>query len=109
MGRVGTIATWTSAAVLVLAACGGGSAGADNTSGPVKVGVLTSLSGAAGAHYAGTESGVKARFAAYKAAGGKCASRGFDVVMADDQSTPQGALTAASAWCDRSRCTPSCR
>lgn len=95
MGRVGTIATWTSAAVLVLAACGGGSAGADNTSGPVKVGVLTSLSGAAGAHYAGTESGVKARFAAYKAAGGKCASRGFDVVMADDQSTPQGALTAA--------------
>lgn len=96
MGRAGTIATWTSAAALVLAACGsGGSAGAGDTSGPVKVGVLTSLSGAAGAHYAGTESGVKARFAAYKAAGGKCASRGFDVVMADDQSTPQGALTAA--------------
>jgi branched-chain amino acid transport system substrate-binding protein len=96
MRRVGAIATWTSAALLLLTACGGGAAGdADSTSGPVKVGVLTSLSGAAAAHYADTESGVKARFAAYKAAGGKCAARGFDVVMADDQSTPQGALTAA--------------
>ncbi|MFG3025382.1 ABC transporter substrate-binding protein [Streptomyces sp. NPDC048254] len=96
MRRVGAIATWTSAAALLLAACGsGGSAGASSTSGPVKVGVLTSLSGAAAAHYADTESGVKARLAAYKAAGGKCASRGFDVVMGDDQSTPQGALTAA--------------
>ncbi|WP_405538811.1 ABC transporter substrate-binding protein [Streptomyces sp. NBC_00075] len=96
MGRVSAIATWTSAAVLLLAGCGsGGSSGVDNTSGPIKVGVLTALSGAAGAHYAGTESGVEARFAAYKAAGGKCAARGFDVVVADDQSTPQGALTAA--------------
>lgn len=96
MRRLGAITAWTSAAALALAACGeGGSVGTADTSGPVKVGVLTSLSGAAGAHYAGTESGVKARFAAYKAAGGKCASRGFDVVMGDDQSTPQGALTAA--------------
>ncbi|MFE9924551.1 ABC transporter substrate-binding protein [Streptomyces sp. NPDC005774] len=96
MGRVGSIVIWACAATLVLGACGkGGSAGAGDTDGPVKVGVLTSLSGAAGAHYAGTESGVKARFAAYEAAHGTCASRGFDVVTADDQSTPQGALTAA--------------
>lgn len=95
MRRINAITVGMCAAVLTLPGCGSDGGGAGDTSGPVKVGVLTSLSGAAGAHYAGTEPGVKARFAAYKAAGGKCASRGFDVVMADDQSTPQGALTAA--------------
>ncbi|WP_327100550.1 ABC transporter substrate-binding protein [Nocardia vinacea] len=96
MRRVGAIAAWVCAAMFLVPACGsGGSGGPGNTSGPVKVGVLTSLSGAATANYAGTEPGVKARFAAYQAANGKCAARGFDVVMGDDQSTPQGALTAA--------------
>ncbi|MGW0585084.1 hypothetical protein ACWD25_56540, partial [Streptomyces sp. NPDC002920] len=68
MRRLGAGTALACAAMLVLAACGsGGSTDAGDTSGPVKVGVLTSLSGAAAAHYADTESGVKARFAAYKA------------------------------------------
>lgn len=94
MRRVGVIAAGVCAATLVLSACGGASSGAGDTSGPVKVGVLTALSGAGAAHRAGTESGVKARFAAYQAEQGKCAARGFDVIMGDDASSPQGALTA---------------
>ncbi|WP_194829853.1 ABC transporter substrate-binding protein [Nocardia sp. XZ_19_231] len=94
MRRAGAIAASLGAATLVLSACSGGTS-ADQTTGPVKVGLLTSQSGAAAAHYAQAEPGVKARFAAYAAEGGKCASRGFEVVTADDQSSPQGALTAA--------------
>jgi len=93
MRRVGAITAGICAAALVLTACGSG--GTVGTTGPVKVGLLTSLSGAGAGNYAQAQSAVKARFAAYQAAGGKCASRGFDVVTADDQSTPQGALTAA--------------
>ncbi|WP_040825273.1 ABC transporter substrate-binding protein [Nocardia jiangxiensis] len=93
MRRVGAIAAAVCAAALVLSACGPGGTGVA-TNGPVNVGVLTSLSGVAAGQYADSERGAQARFAAYKDAGGKCASRGFDVVVGDDQSTPQGALTA---------------
>lgn len=95
MRRAGTtVAAMAAAAVFVLSACGAGSTGGSNTSDPIKVGVLTSLSGSAAAGYTGVEGGVRARFAAYEAANGKCAARGFDVITADDQSSPQGALTA---------------
>ncbi len=93
MRRFGAIVAGLCSVALLVSACGGG-AGANNPNGPVKIGVLTSLSGNSVAHWAQTESGVKARLAAYKAAAGKCSGRQFDVVMADDQSTPQGALTA---------------
>ncbi|MBY8860986.1 ABC transporter substrate-binding protein [Nocardia sp. CA2R105] len=93
MRRFGAIAAGLCSVALLVSACGGG-AGANDPNGPLKIGVLTSLSGSSVAHWAQTESGVKARLAAYKDSGGTCASRRFDVVMADDQSTPQGALTA---------------
>ncbi|MFA1546059.1 ABC transporter substrate-binding protein [Actinomadura chokoriensis] len=80
------------ACVLLLAAtaCGGES---DAGSSAAKIGVLTSLSGSASAGFTGIEGGVKARLAAYKQEPGAC-KRDFQVVMADDTSTPQGALAA---------------
>ncbi|WP_330255203.1 ABC transporter substrate-binding protein [Nocardia sp. NBC_00565] len=93
MRKVSAMAAGLCAALLVLPACS--SSGGADTTGPVKVGVVTALSGAASSNYAQSENGVKARFAAYQAANGKCAARGFEVVVGDDQSTPQGALTAA--------------
>src|SRR5215207_507976 len=87
----------TCAATLALAACGnsdddGGSDGSGGST--VKLGYLTSLSGAASASFTGIEAGGKARLEAYKADGGKCASTEFDVVMGDDASSAEGALTA---------------
>lgn len=81
------------ALALVVSAC------ADDSSetsggGALKVGLLTSLSGAASAGFNGAEAGVKARFAAYQEDKGKCSSRTVQVVTADDQSNAQGALTA---------------
>ncbi|TDC91582.1 ABC transporter substrate-binding protein [Actinomadura sp. 7K507] len=76
--------------LLAAAACGGES-GADTSS--AKIGVLTSLSGSASAGFTGIQDGVKARLAAYKEEPGAC-ERDFEVVMADDTSTPQGALSA---------------
>jgi len=86
------------AAMLAVSGCGGDSddSGSDDSSagGTVKLGYLTSLSGAASAGFTGVEDGAKARLEAYKADGGKCASTTFDMVMGDDASSPQGALTA---------------
>ncbi|MCU1533396.1 MAG: ABC-type branched-chain amino acid transport system, substrate-binding protein [Arthrobacter sp.] len=85
------------AATLVISACGGGDGGDDGGGGAadaIKLGVLTSLSGVGTAGFTGVEDGVNARLGAYKADSGECAGRGFDVVMADDTSTPQGALSA---------------
>jgi branched-chain amino acid transport system substrate-binding protein len=89
------------AAALALTACGGGDSGgeASGSSGQsaaktIKLGVLTTLSGPTAAGFVGVEGGVKARLAAYKDAGGKCASTNVDVIMGDDASSPQGALTA---------------
>jgi branched-chain amino acid transport system substrate-binding protein len=87
----GTICT----VALAVSACGGSSSTATGgSSGTVKVGVLTTLSGPSASAFADTVSGVKARFAAYKQDGGRCAGTNFDVVTADDTSTPQGALAA---------------
>ena len=84
------------AVALVASACGGGdSGGGDSASGTVKVGVLSTLSGPASATFVASPDAVKARFAEYKASGGKCASTNFDVVTADDASSAQGALSGA--------------
>ncbi|MGX1809143.1 ABC transporter substrate-binding protein [Nocardia sp. NPDC055321] len=82
------------AAVMVAAACGSDRDGGGGT-GPLKIGLLTALSGPAASAYTGAVPGAQARFRAYEAAGGACASRGFEVVPVDDQSTAQGALTGA--------------
>ncbi|PAK24549.1 hypothetical protein CJD44_21950 [Streptomyces sp. alain-838] len=81
-------------AVLLASACGSGGAGSDG--GTVKVGVLTTLSGPSSATYSASPEAVRARFEAYEAEGGKCAKDlDFEVVEADDTSSPQGALSAA--------------
>ncbi|MER7687218.1 ABC transporter substrate-binding protein [Streptomyces sp. NPDC097610] len=82
------------AVALFASACGDGDAGSGG--GTVKVGVLTTLSGATSATFAASPDAVRARFEAYKAEGGKCAKKlDFKVVTADDASSPQGALAAA--------------
>ncbi|MEU9269069.1 ABC transporter substrate-binding protein [Streptomyces sp. NPDC048251] len=79
---------------LLVSSCGGDGAGSGG--GTVRVGVLTSLSGGAGAAFGTAPDAVRARFKAYEAEGGKCASAlDFKVVEADDTSSPQGALSAA--------------
>lgn len=72
-----------------LTACGG-----DDVV-PLKIGALTSLTGAVGTTFADFPTGVEARIDAYKANGGKCADRDFDIVEGDDTSTFDGALKAA--------------
>ncbi|WP_254190192.1 ABC transporter substrate-binding protein [Nocardia noduli] len=86
------------AVMLAVAACGGGDSatgGSGGGGGPIKVGLLTTLSGPASAGFVGAEPGVNARLQAYKAEGGKCSDRQFELVTADDQSSPQGALAGA--------------
>jgi len=89
------------AATLALTACkggggsGGGGGGGQATGGTIKLGVLTSLSGQTSAGFVGVQKGVEARLQAYKATGGKCANKNFQVVTGDDASSPQGALSAA--------------
>jgi branched-chain amino acid transport system substrate-binding protein len=92
------------AVTLLTAACSGssggkssGSSGSGGSGGggsrTLDIGVLTSFSGAQSSSAATTIDGVNARFKAYAAGGGKCASSvKFNVVKGDDQSTPQGAL-----------------
>ena len=78
-----------------VSACGGSSGTATGSgSSTIKIGVMTSLGGSASSSFAASVSGVNARLAAYKANGGKCADKTFDVIKADDQSSPQGALAA---------------
>jgi branched-chain amino acid transport system substrate-binding protein len=76
----------------------GGSAGSPDSAAaaasPIKVGVLTDLSGAASASYTTTELGIKAYANKLNAAGGVNGHK-ITYVMADGQSTAAGALTAA--------------
>ncbi|MBH0779778.1 ABC transporter substrate-binding protein [Nocardia bovistercoris] len=84
------------AVMFAVAACGGDNdSGAGSAGGTVKVGLLTTLSGPASAGFVGAKPGVEARLQAYKAEGGKCSGLQFDLVTADDQSSPQGALAGA--------------
>ncbi|SHN48172.1 ABC transporter substrate-binding protein [Cryptosporangium aurantiacum] len=61
----------------------------------ITLGVLAPLSGPLSSAFAAYPGGVEARLAAYKEDGGKCADKTFTLVKADDQSSPQGALTAS--------------
>jgi branched-chain amino acid transport system substrate-binding protein len=80
---------------VTLAACGGNSSGgAAGGSKTIKVGVMTSFSGAAASSFAGVDQGVQARLDAYKASGGKCSSTNFQIVKGDDASSAAGALAA---------------
>ena len=105
MGRRGMAAvSMACAAALVLSACGSddedgsNSAGGDGggNGGTLDIGVLTSLTGPASSASTATVDGVNARFQAYEDDGGECADAvDFNVIEADDTSSPQGALAAA--------------
>ena len=93
MGGIALLVT----AGIAVSACGSGgsSSGSDEAGGTVTVGVITPLTGAAAAGFGpSTESGVKARLEAQNAEGGV---NGTKIVykVADDKSTPDGALAAA--------------
>jgi branched-chain amino acid transport system substrate-binding protein len=90
---------------LALSACGsshksgggGGSPAATKTQAagtPIKLGVLTSLTGAAASSFNTVEKGVKARLGLENASGGVNGHK-LQYVMADDQSTGPGAVAAA--------------
>ncbi len=87
------------AMTLSVSGCGGDSGGgggsAGSSSGPVKIGLITSLSGSTAASFSPSVKAVDARLKAYQDAGGKCASRQFEVTTADDTSSPAGTLAAA--------------
>jgi branched-chain amino acid transport system substrate-binding protein len=73
---------------------GSSSASAGGNGTPIKVGVVTSITGASASGFTpGTENGVKARLALANAAGGVNGHK-ITYVMADDASTPAGAATA---------------
>ena len=84
---------------LAISACGssdgGSSSGGDD--GPLKIGVIASLTGPSSATFKVTPDAADARFKQYIADNGKCASRfkDYELVEADDTNTPQGALQAA--------------
>jgi ABC-type branched-subunit amino acid transport system substrate-binding protein len=61
---------------------------------PIKLGVLTSITGAASSSFTTVEQGVKARLGVENAAGGVNGHK-LEYVMADDQSTGPGAIAAA--------------
>ncbi|SEO82770.1 ABC transporter substrate-binding protein [Trujillonella endophytica] len=74
---------------------GGGGIAAEGT---VKVGLVNHLSGPNAAGSEALRAGVEARFATYESEGGACAGDlDFEVVEADDQSSPQGNLTAVQS------------
>jgi branched-chain amino acid transport system substrate-binding protein len=61
---------------------------------PIKLGVLTSMTGVASSSFTTVEKGVKARLAVENAKGGVSGHQ-LEYVMADDQSTGPGAVAAA--------------
>jgi branched-chain amino acid transport system substrate-binding protein len=71
----------------------GGSTASSNT--PIKVGVITSLTGTASSGFLGTEAGVKAAFGAINASGG-VAGHKLTYEMLDDTSSATGAAAAAT-------------
>lgn len=98
--RAAAAAAIATSLTLALAACGssdGGSASTEGSSGPLKIGVIASLTGPSSATFKVTPKAADARIKQYIADGGKCADRfkGYKLVEADDTNTPQGALQAA--------------
>jgi branched-chain amino acid transport system substrate-binding protein len=103
--RTTTVLALAVAACLAVSACG--SSGSSAPSGPaatknqtqaagtpIKLGVLTSLTGPASSSFTTVEQGVKARLAVENASGGVDGHK-LEYVMADDQSTGPGAVAAA--------------
>jgi branched-chain amino acid transport system substrate-binding protein len=90
------------AALVVVAACsssasGGSSSGGPGNSGsPIKIGLITSLSGALAPQFAGVNSDFKARIDVANASGG-VDGRKIEVFVADDAGSLQGNLTAAQS------------
>ena len=85
---------------LTLAACGSSAASNDSSGGatsgsasPIKLGVLTSLTGGYASAFTTVEKGVKARIELANSEGGVDGHK-LSYVMADDASTPAGALSA---------------
>jgi ABC-type branched-subunit amino acid transport system substrate-binding protein len=84
--------------VVALTACGSGSGNAADSDGiakgaPIKIGVLTSLSGGYSSGFVTVEKAIKARFGVENAKGGVNGHK-LEYVMADDTSTPDGAAKA---------------
>jgi energy-coupling factor transporter ATP-binding protein EcfA2 len=90
------------AALMVVAACsssgsgGSGSGGSPNSGSPIKIGLITSLSGALAPQFAGVNSDFKARIDVANAAGGVDGHK-IEVSIADDAGSLQGNLTAAQS------------
>lgn len=86
-------------ALVAVAACGSsgssGSSGSGGSSkGPIKIGLIASLSGPGAAQFAGVDKDFKARVEVENAKGG-VGGRQIEVVVVDDAGTVQGNLTAA--------------
>ncbi|MQW77608.1 ABC transporter substrate-binding protein [Nocardioides sp. dk4132] len=88
----------TASLALALTACGSDDGTAEgNDSGPLKVGVIASLTGPSSETFKVTPDAADARIKQYVADGGECADRfdGYELVKADDTNTPEGALRMA--------------
>jgi len=89
------LAVVTACIAMTLTGCGGGSSGSGVANdGTLTIGLVAPLSGSSSATFESSVDAVKARFQAYKEDDGECADLDFDVQEADDQSTPQGHLSA---------------
>ncbi|SEO55003.1 ABC transporter substrate-binding protein [Trujillonella endophytica] len=104
MAAVGAVC----AALLVVSACGsddeddggtsasGGGGGGSSAGGPLRIGLLTEITGPAAAQKGDrAQTGFNARLAVNRDEGGACADTEVELVVADTASNPQGALTAA--------------
>ena len=89
---------------LALTACGSSNdsteaagEGGSGSSGPLKIGVLASLTGPSSATFKAEPEAADARIKQYISDGGECADRfkGYQLIKADDTNAPQGALLAA--------------
>jgi branched-chain amino acid transport system substrate-binding protein len=93
--RVASAIAITAAVAITVAGCASGESSGDTAAGgTVKIGLITSLTGAVGSTYATALNGVKARAEAQNAAGGINGTK-VEYVVADDKSSPDGALAAA--------------
>lgn len=72
---------------------GGGNSSSAGSGAPIKIGVVTSLTGSAASGFTGTEAGVKAAIGAANAAGGINGHK-ITYEMLDDQSSATGAASA---------------
>jgi ABC-type branched-subunit amino acid transport system substrate-binding protein len=98
--RTGAAVAFTAAVMMLAAACGSssssgsGSGGSSSSGAPIKIGVLTSITGSSASGFTpSTENGIKARLGLVNAKGGVNGHK-ITFVMADDASSAAGAATA---------------